>query len=67
MTLTRRRFKQTTSLTERLELDARLSRERVSRLPPGKERDTLLNKALANETVAHPSEWLNPPGLQPPK
>ena len=38
----RRRFKQTTSLENRLIMDAKKSRERARKLPPGKERDTLL-------------------------
>ena len=48
----RRRFKQTTSLEDRLVLDAKKCRERARELPAGKERDTLLEKAREDETVA---------------
>jgi len=44
------------------------ARERVSRLPPGPERDDMLNKLNRQANVAiHLDEWLNSPGLQPPK
>ena len=48
----RRRFKQTTSLEDRLVMDAKRSSERARELPPGKERDRLLEKARQDETVA---------------
>jgi len=59
----RRRFKQTTSLENRLVMDAKKSRERARKLPPGKERDTLLEKARQDETVAG---WFTSSVLQPP-
>jgi hypothetical protein len=58
----RRRFKQTTSLQDRLVVDARKSREQARELPPGKERDTLLEKARQDETVAG---WFTSSGPQP--
>ena len=67
MTLTRRRFKQTTSLQRRLEEHARQARERAHKLPPGREQDALLKRARQDETVAHLDEWLNSPGLLPPE
>jgi hypothetical protein len=68
MTLTRGRTKQTTSLKHRLELDARVARERAITLPLGRERDVLLNRARQDETVLRMwAEWLDSPGLQPPK
>ena len=39
----------------------------VARLPPGSQRDELLKKIRQLETASHISEWLNSPGLQPPK
>jgi hypothetical protein len=63
----RRRFKQTTSLKERLVSFAKEVRNKASRLPPGFERDTLLKKASQADTAAHLEEWANSPGLQPPK
>jgi hypothetical protein len=65
--LKRRRFKQTTSLEDRLLMDARRKRERACRLPPGTERDTLLERARQDETIANVSEWITSPGLQTPK
>jgi hypothetical protein len=63
----RRRFKQSTSLKERLASFAKEIRDKASRLPPGTERDTLLKKASQADTAAHLDEWANSPGLQPPK
>ncbi|MBR0930662.1 hypothetical protein JQ561_28985 [Bradyrhizobium diazoefficiens] len=63
----RRRFKQTTSLEERLaERAQRLSQEAKS-LPPGIEREHAIRKARQAETGSHISEWLNSPGLRAPK
>jgi hypothetical protein len=39
----------------------------VAKLPPGPQRDGLLKKIRQLETASHISEWLNSPGLQPPK
>jgi hypothetical protein len=60
----RRRFKQTTSLEDRLITDARKSRERARELPPGKERDTLLERARQDENVAG---WFTSSALQLPR
>jgi hypothetical protein len=35
--------------------------------PPGKERDAFVKRARQTDTTAHVSEWVNSPGLQPPK
>ena len=61
----RRRFKQTTSLEERLAEEAIRLRTKAKSLPPGPERESLLRKARQDETASHMSEWLNSPGLQP--
>ena len=63
----RRRFKQTRSLKDRLALFAKDAREKASSLPPGAEKDELLRKAGQAETTAHAVAWINSPGLQPPK
>lgn len=63
----RRRTKQTTTLEERLALEAFRLREAAKSLPPGIERERAVRKARQAETGAHISEWLNSPGLAPPK
>ena len=63
----RRRFKQKLSLKDRLALFARAAREKASRLPPGAEKDELLFKARQADTTAHLDDWVNSPGLQPPR
>ncbi len=59
----RRRFKQTTSLEDRLVVDARKKREQASGLPPGKVRDNLLETAQAEEALAG---WATSSALQRP-
>ncbi|WP_249137319.1 hypothetical protein [Bradyrhizobium canariense] len=63
----RRRFKQTTSLEERLAEQAQRLHQEAKSLPPGIEQERAVRKARQAETGAHISEWLNSPGLQPPK
>ena len=63
----RRRFKQTTSLKERLASFAKQVRDKASQLPPGAERDAMLKKASQADTAAHLDGWANSAGLQPPK
>ena len=65
--LKRRRFKQTTTLEERLAEEARHLRAEAKLLPPGPQREGLLRKARQDEAASHMSEWLNSPGLQPPR
>jgi len=64
---TRRRFKQTKSLEERLRIQATADRERAKALPPCPEREALLRRARRADTASHLTEWLASPGLQPPK
>jgi hypothetical protein len=64
---TRRRFKQTVPLEERLRVQAKADLERAEALPPCREREELLQKARRAETASHITEWLNSPGLLPPK
>jgi len=63
----RRRFKQTTSLKDRLTSFAEEIREKASHLRSGPEQDDLLKRARRADTAAHIDEWANSPGLQPPK
>jgi len=63
----RRRFKQKTSLSDRLASFAKSARERAAQLTPGVERDDLLRKARQADTASHLEEWVNSPGLQPPE
>ena len=62
----RRRFKQTTTLKERLMAFAEDVREQASGLPPGPEREDLLKRASRADTAAHIDEWVNSSGLQSP-
>ncbi|UPJ44965.1 hypothetical protein IVB40_13535 [Bradyrhizobium sp. 40] len=63
----RRRFKQTLTLEERLLREAEQIALNAENLPPGTERETLLQKARHAKMAAHINEWLSSPGLQPPK
>jgi hypothetical protein len=63
---TRRRFKQTMPLQERLRAQAEADRKRAEALPPCREREELLLRARRAETASHITEWLDSPGLQPP-
>lgn len=62
----RRRFKQAKSLKERLIAFAEEARGKA-KLVVGAERDELLKKARRADTAAHIDDWVNSPGLQPPK
>ena len=55
------------SLKDRLLQKADCDRERAEILPPGAEREALVEKARQSEAAAHIDEWLSSPGLQPPK
>ena len=65
--LKRRRSKQTVPFPERLAEWAEQVREQAKQLPPGTERENLLRKAGQADTASHVDEWVNSPGLQPPK
>jgi hypothetical protein len=60
----RRRFKQVTSLRDRLIQEAENLRRQAQELPPGIRRDELLAKARHAETAAQMDKWLASPGLQ---
>ena len=63
----RRRFKQTTSLKDRLASFAEELKAKASRLRPGPEQDALLKRARQADTASHIDEWANSPELRPPK
>ena len=62
----RRRFKQATSLAERLMENAEQLRQQLVELPPGPERDSLVKRIRQSETASHIENWLRSPGLRPP-
>ena len=63
----RHRFKQVDPLDKRLSDVAERLRQEAKDTPPGFEREALIRRARQAETAAHIAEWLNSPGLQPPK
>lgn len=60
-------FKQGISLKERLIAFAQEAREKATALQAGAEQENLLKKARQANTAAHIDDWVNSPGLQPPK
>jgi hypothetical protein len=54
-------------LQERLKQFALRAREKAASLPPGSERDRLMETAVANEAAATIDRWLTSPGFQSPK
>jgi hypothetical protein len=63
---TRRRFKQTISLGDRLTEEAQRLRKEAQDTPPGILRERLMRRARQLETAAHVNEWIGSPGLVPP-
>lgn len=61
-----RRFKQPISFKDRLAAFSRDVLEKASRMPPGPERDNLLQKGSWANIAAHLDDRVNSPGLQPP-
>jgi hypothetical protein len=62
----RRRFKQTTTLAQRLMQEARRLRECARQLPPGAEQTQLLRKVRQAEAALRIDAWLASPGEFPP-
>lgn len=62
-----RRFKQASSFAERLAAEAERCREAASHLPPGQQRDLLLQKARQADTAAHIDDWVNSRELRSPE
>ena len=63
----RTRVRQTLSFKDRLFLWAEKTREDANKLRPGPQRDAMLEKARQADTAAHLDDWVNSPGLLPPK
>jgi hypothetical protein len=62
----RRRFKQTTTLAERLTEEAGRLRERARNLPPGVEQTLLWRKVRQAETALRIEAWLGSTGSPTP-
>ena len=62
----RSRFKQITTLEDRLAEEAVRLREQAKEMPPGAKREWLLRRARQAEAGAHMSEWLRSPGSRLP-
>jgi hypothetical protein len=62
----RRRFKQTTSLDQRLIDEAQRLRKEARGTPHGVQRERLIRRARQAETAARINEWLGSPGLRAP-
>jgi hypothetical protein len=54
-------------LKDRLASFAKETRDKANLLPLGSERDEMLAKARQAGTASHIDDWVNSPGLQPPK
>jgi hypothetical protein len=67
MTKKRNRSRPVLSLQERLKRVALSAREKAEGLPPGHEREQLMETAAANEAAAAIDRWLASPGLRSPK
>jgi hypothetical protein len=63
----RNRSRPALPLQERLNQIAVRARERAASLPPGPERERLMETAVANEAAATIDRWLSSPGLRTPK
>lgn len=59
MAKSRRRFKQTSSLKDRLEAWARAMRDEAASMRPGPERDALLQKAGQAESAVRIDAWIS--------
>ena len=64
--LTRRPFKQTRTLTQRLADEATRCREEARALSPGRRREMLLRRARQDEAAMQMDAWLRSPGLRAP-
>ena len=63
----RRRLPKLEPLEDRLADEARKLRNEAGLLPPGLQREWLLERAREHEWTSRLTGWLNSPGLQPPK
>jgi hypothetical protein len=64
----RKRLNHTATFEERLAEEAIKFNEAAEKQPPGSTaRELLLRRARQAETASHINNWINSPGLQPPK
>jgi hypothetical protein len=56
-----------TSFRDQLDAEAKTLMEKAKLLPAGTERDDLLRKARQFAVAANVTEWIESPGLQPPR
>jgi hypothetical protein len=63
----RRRFKQTTSLQQRLLTFANYARREAESVPSGHRKQQMLRKARMAEAAAGLEEWISSPALAPPE
>ena len=63
----RNRSRPALPLQERLRQIAQDARKKAAGLPPGHERDRLLETAVSTESAAAIDRWLSSPGLPSPK
>ena len=62
-----RRFQVSEPRRDRLADEAGKLRDEARHLPPGEQREGLLQQAREDEWMSRLTGWLNSPGLQPPK
>jgi hypothetical protein len=63
---TRRRFKQTMSLEERLSGEAQRLRKQAQGTPHGIQRERLIRRARQLDTASQLSQWISPTNVRPP-
>jgi hypothetical protein len=63
----RRNITGSKSLKERLASFTKAMQDKASKLPPGMERDILVEKLEKADLASQMAEWLNSSDLQPPK
>jgi hypothetical protein len=66
MAMQQRRFKQTAALETRLEEEASPLRARAVEMPPGHEREIVVQQLCKIQMTSGLTDWTNSPGLQPP-
>ena len=62
----RRRRSSTHTFEDRIAAEKVRVEAQVAKLPPGSERDTLLEKIVQLERASHMNKWLTSPELRPP-
>ena len=62
----RRRRSSTHTLEDRIAAEKARLEAKLAKLPPGSEKDTLLEKIVQLERASHMNKWLTSPELRPP-